>query len=165
MSSFSQKLFLDVELDPGELNLDVRQNIRRKVMREYLHKERAGIMCTKIEILEEYRLPLGRITNNVITVMVPCLATYKYYRIGDVVEGTMEINSESDIAVNCPDLVCHINKDDGTVSFADSKYCFTKDRHVYNAGDTVTVTLKEANSSSGSSKFSFTGVINRPGAK
>lgn len=144
MSTFNRNVYLPVTLEPHELDLDVRENIRRAVMRKYLHRESAGIMPKEIVVYEEMALPLGEIINNQVLVRVPCSVTYKYYRVGDQVRGRLTITDESDVSVVCGDLICRLGREAGTVSYSGSKYCFSRNGRTYENGDEVTVVLKEA---------------------
>ena len=144
MSTFTRKVYMPVTLEPHELGLEVREHLRAAVMRRYLHKESTGIMPKEIRVCEDVALPLGEIVNNQVVVRVPCQVTYKYYRVGDTVRGTLHITDESDISVACGDLLCRLRRDSGTVSFNDGKYCFMRNGQVYEDGSEVTGTLKEA---------------------
>ncbi|ATI21030.1 RNA polymerase [Western grey kangaroopox virus] len=159
MSSFSNNVYLPIVLEPHELNLDLRDNIRKAVMLRYLHKEITGFMPQEIIVREDREMPLGELVNNQIALKVPCHVTYKYYRVGDVVRGTLNITDESDISVNCGDLVCRLGKDAGTVSYDDSKYCFIRNGRVYADGAEVSVVLKEAQTGA-ESTFVFLATIN-----
>ena len=101
MSTFTRKVYMPVTLEPHELGLEVREHLRAAVMRRYLHKESTGIMPKEIRVCEDVALPLGEIVNNQVVVRVPCQVTYKYYRVGDTVRGTLHITDESDISVAC----------------------------------------------------------------
>ncbi|QGN68092.1 DNA-dependent RNA polymerase 18 kD subunit [Equine molluscum contagiosum-like virus] len=144
MSTFERHVYLPVTLEPHELGLDLRENLRRAVMARYLHKESTGIMPKAITVCEDKALPLGELVNNQVLVRVPCHVTYKYYRVGDTVRGTLTITDESDITVHCGDLLCRISRDSGTVSYNDSQYCFLRNGRVYANGSEVTAVLKEA---------------------
>lgn len=158
MSTFTRNVYLPVTLAPHELDLNVRENIKKAVMRAYLHKESAGIMPKEITVCEDMALPLGEIVNNSVQVRVPCHVTYKYYRVGDQVSGKLTITDESDVSVACGDLLCRLRRDAGTVSFSGSKYCFSRNGHTYEDGAEVTVTLKEAQTGA-ESMFVFLGAI------
>ncbi|AAF17966.1 gp082R [Rabbit fibroma virus] len=143
MSTFVKHVYLPIMLQPHELTLEVRKNIRDAVYKEYLHRESGGIMAKRIEICYDKELPLGELVNNHVVVKVPCVVTYKYYKNGDVVQGILNIENESNITVQCNDLICKLSRDAGTVSFNDSKYCLIRNGVVYCNGDNVSVTLKE----------------------
>ncbi len=151
MSTFTRNVYLPVTIHPHELTLDLVQNIKDAVLKTYLHRETSGIMAKEIEFCEGKEIPLGEIVNNHIVVRVPCKVTYKYYRTGDVVRGTLNIEDESNISVMCGDLICRLSRDSGTVSFSDSKYCFIRNGNVYDNGIEVSVVLKEAQSGTDSS--------------
>ncbi|AGZ95400.1 RNA polymerase subunit RPO18 [Sheeppox virus] len=143
MSTFIKNVYLPINLNPHELTLDIKKNIKDAIYKEYLHRESGGIMAKKIDICFDKELPLGEIINNHIMVKVPCIVTYKYYKNGDIVSGTLNIEDESNITVLCGDLVCKLNRDSGSVSFNDSKYCFVRNGIAYDNGSVVTVILKE----------------------
>ncbi|ABI99078.1 RNA polymerase subunit RPO18 [Deerpox virus W-1170-84] len=143
MSTFVRKVYLPISLNPHELTLDIRDNIKDSIYNEYLHKESGGMMAKKIEICFDKELPLGEIINNNIVVKVPCIVTYKFYKNGDIVSGTLNIEDESNITVQCGDLICKLNRDSGNVSFSDSKYCFIRNGVAYDNGAQISVVLKE----------------------
>ncbi|AAR07441.1 85R [Yaba monkey tumor virus] len=143
MSTFTKKVYLPITLNPHELTLDLKQNIKDAVIKSYLHRESGGVMAKKIDICFENELPLGEIINNHVVIKVPCLVTYKYYKNGDVVRGTLNIENESNVTISCGDLICKLSRDSGTVSFSDSKYCFIRNGIAYDNGKEVSAVLKE----------------------
>ncbi|CCD83262.1 DNA-dependent RNA polymerase subunit rpo18 [Squirrelpox virus] len=161
MSTFVRNVYLSVQLDPHDLTLNVRDNIRSALVRTYLHRETSGIMAKEIEIQEDMELPLGEIVNNHVVVRVPCRVTYKYYRVGDVVRGTLNITDESNVTVSCGDLVCRLSRESGTVSFSDSKYCLMRNGTVHENGSEVSVVLKEARAGT-DTNFVFLAVLLDP---
>nr|CUI02369.1 CPXV124 protein [Cowpox virus] len=144
MSSFVANGYLPVTLEPHELTLDIKTNIRNAVYKTYLHREISGKMAKKIEIREDVELPLGEIVNNSVVINVPCVITYAYYHVGDIVRGTLNIEDESNVTIQCGDLICKLSRDSGTVSFSDSKYCFFRNGNAYDNGSEVTAVLMEA---------------------
>ncbi|QDJ95094.1 RNA polymerase subunit [Hypsugopox virus] len=158
MSTFIKRVYLPVQLDPHELTLDVRTNIKNAIFKTYLHRESGGIMAKKIIICEDKELPLGELINNYILINVPCEVTYKYYKNGDIVSGTINIEDENNVTVLCGDLVCKLSKDSGTISFNDSKYCFIRNNKVYENGTHVSVILKEQHQGM-DSHFVFSGAL------
>ncbi|ANS71172.1 RNA polymerase [Pteropox virus] len=161
MSTFVRQMYLPIMMDPHELTFEVWENIKRIVMDTYLHKETSGIMAINITVYKDKELPLGELINNQIMVQVPCNVVFKYYKMGDIVSGTLSITDENDVQVLCSDLTCVLARGAGTVSFSDSKYCFVKNGVVYPNGSTVTAVLKEARSSK-NSNFEFLAALVDP---
>ncbi|ASK51290.1 RNA polymerase subunit [Eptesipox virus] len=143
MSTFIKHVYLPITLDPHELTLDIIPNIKNAILKTYLHRESGGIMAKKIDICKDSELPLGELINNHILINVPCEVTYKYYKNGDIVQGTINIEDENNVTVVCGDLICKLGKDSGSISFSDSKYCFIRNTKVYENGTNVTAILKE----------------------
>ncbi|AEN03682.1 DNA-dependent RNA polymerase subunit rpo18 [Yokapox virus] len=144
MSSFTVNEYLSITLDPHELTLDIKSNIKNAVYKTYLHKEIGGKMAKKIQIREDVEIPLGELVNNYIVINVPCTVTYIYYHVGDIVRGTLNIEDESNVTIQCGDLICKLSRESGTVSFSDSKYCFFRNGNAYNNGSEVSAILMEA---------------------
>ncbi|ADT91115.1 DNA-dependent RNA polymerase subunit RPO18 [Cotia virus SPAn232] len=159
MSTFTKNVYLPVTLHPHELNLDIKKNIKDAVYKEYLHRESGGLMAKKIEIFNDKVLPLGELINNTILVKVPCSVTYKYYKNGDVVRGTLNIEDESNVRVLCGDLICKLGRDSGTVSFNNSKYCLIRNGSVYDNSSEISVVLKEEQQGSDSNFVFFASII------
>ncbi|QQG31572.1 RNA polymerase subunit RPO18 [Swinepox virus] len=143
MSTFTRNVYLPVYLHPHELTLDIHKNIEDAVYREYLHRESGGIMAKKIDICYDKELPLGELINNHILVKVPCIVLYKYYKNGDIVSGTLNIEDESNITVLCGDLICKLTRESGNISFNNNKYCLIRNGTIYDNGSQISVVLKE----------------------
>ncbi|QHR82624.1 DNA-dependent RNA polymerase subunit RPO18 [Brazilian porcupinepox virus 1] len=158
MSTFTRNVYLPITLEPHELSLDIRKNIKDAIYKKYLHRESGGLMAKKIEIFNDKELPLGELINNSILVKVPCSVTYKYYKNGDIVRGILNIEDESNIIVQCGDLICKLGRDSGTVSFNDSKYCLIRNNSVFDNGSEISVILKEEQQGN-NSNFVFIGTI------
>ncbi|AAR98295.1 ORF070 RNA polymerase subunit RPO18 [Orf virus] len=158
MSTFRQTVYLAVTLQPHELTLDFRGNVAEAVMREYLYKEKGGLMATDIEVCLGNEMPLGRIVNNAVVVSVPCNVTFKYYRVGDTVSGTLNVEDETNVFVDCGDLICQLGKSSGGVTFNESKYCLVRNGVVYEHGSRVSAVLREARSGR-ESAFVFSAVL------
>lgn len=158
MSTFRQTVYLPVTVQPHDLTLDFRGNVAEAVMREYLFKEKGGLMATAIEVCLGNEMPLGRIVGNAVVISVPCDVTFKYYRVGDVVRGTLNIEDETNVFVDCGDLVCQLGKSSGAVTFNESKYCLVRNGAVYSHGSEVTAVLREARSGR-ESAFVFSAVL------
>ncbi|ASC55570.1 putative RNA polymerase subunit RPO18-like protein [Seal parapoxvirus] len=158
MSTFKQTVYLPVTLQPHELTLDFRSNLVDAVMREYLYKEKGGLMATDIEVCLGNEMPMGRIVGNSVAVSVPCNVTFKYYRVGDIVRGTLTIEDETNVFVDCGDLFCQLGKSSGTVTFNESKYCLVRNGTVYANGSEVAAVLREARSGR-ESAFVFSAVL------
>nr|WNT71259.1 MAG: RNA polymerase subunit RPO18 [Equine parapoxvirus] len=158
MSAFRQTVYLQVTVQPHELTLDFRANLVDAVMREYLFKEKGGLMATEIEPCLGSELPLARIVHNAVAVSVPCNVTFKYYRAGDVVRGRLSIEDETNVSVDCGDLVCLLGKSSGSVVYNESKYCLVRNGVVYEDGSEVSAVLREARSGR-ESAFVFSAVL------
>nr|WGO62712.1 RNA polymerase subunit [Wadden Sea poxvirus] len=161
MSTFVKKTYLPINLHPHELTLDISKNIKDAIFKNYLHRESGGIMAKKIEICEDKEIPLGEIINNYIMVKVPCIVTYKYYKVGDIVSGTLNIEDESNVSILCGDLICNISRESGNVSFCDSKYCFIKNGIIYNNGSEVSAMLKESKQGTDSNFVFLASIIDK----
>ncbi|QHG62644.1 RNA polymerase subunit RPO18 [Cetacean poxvirus 1] len=144
MSTFVKNVYLPIILEPHKLTLDINKNIKDEILQTYLHREISGIMAKTIDICKDKEIPLGEIINNQVLIRVPCIVTYKYYRVGDTVKGTLSIEDESNVTVQCEDLICKLSRDSGTVLFSDAKYKFIRNGVHYDDGSSATAILKEA---------------------
>ncbi|AIZ77321.1 putative RNA polymerase subunit RPO18 [Parapoxvirus red deer/HL953] len=158
MSTFRQTVYLPVTLQPHELTLDFRGNVTEAVMREYLYKEKGGLMATDIEVCLGNEMPLARIVSNAVVVSAPCNVTFKYYRVGDSVRGKLHIEDETNVFVDCGDLICQLGRSSGAVTFNESKYCLVRGGAVYENGSEVSAVLREARSGR-ESAFVFSAVL------
>ncbi|BCT22690.1 DNA-directed RNA polymerase, 18 kD subunit [Carp edema virus] len=158
-NSFRCNDVVDVKLKPSEVGIDLIKNIKKYIRSEYLNWEIRGKMMIDFELDPNMLLPLANIWMDYVTLRIPIHATFKIYRIGDVIESTLNFTKENELYIRGDDIICFIYKENGTISYKNDKICYKRGKLNLFENDLVKIKIKNIETSTKVHHFICNGVL------
>ena len=104
-----EQRYLQIFLNPSELEPNIKKIILTKLKEKYLFKEIDGKMITNIQINGFNNIPLSKSSINTIELNIPVKIDYKTYKKGDIIHGELFSNdNDNRVFVIAHDIICEI---------------------------------------------------------